>query len=337
MSESTAEQQPAAETSLSEDLEAVYNELATDETEEAPEPQQEAQNEPENEGEQEASESEEGEEAGEEGEGAEPEKLEAPEHWRAEHKEVFEKLDPEGQKFLLDRHKEMEADYTRKRQQDSEMVKQAEQFQPIKDIFQHFPNREPVSTIKQWAGIAYNLEQNPKETLQQLAKQYQVDMAGESDYDDGFVDPEVKSLRDQLQTLQQSMAQQEQQQTQAQQEAVVSKIREFSEAKTEAGEPAHPYFEELYPDMIRLAHAERVAGREPSLEKLYEDAKWINPDIRSKIESAQRKAAEKKAEEAARAKAEKARRAAKTSQSGNGLDSPSDDMGLREMLESQIN
>lgn len=332
--ESTPVTEPAND--LTSDLEAAFEQYQAEEPEVPETPEADAPETPEGEGEE--PEVPEGEEETPETPETpeEPEKATAPEHWKAEHKELFEKLDPEGQKFLLERHKEMEGDYTRKRQQDAELIKQAEAFQPVNEIFKHFPNLQPVPTIQRWASIAQSLEQNPKQTLQQLAQQYRVDL-GEQEQDQGFVDPKVQSLEQQLQSLQQSIVQQEQQKQTEQQNTVLTEIQKFSEAKTEAGEPAHPYFNELYPDMIRLAHAERAAGREPSLEKLYQDAQWINPEIREHIQSAQQKAAEKKAEAAARAKAEKARKAAKTATSGTGLDSPSDDLGLRAQIESQFN
>lgn len=344
--ESTAAEQPAND--LTSDLEAAYDQYSESEEQDDGNTGNDSSEQSAN-----AADADEAGNGGEQGEGeiseqdseadgersasqdGEQEKLTAPEHWRAEHKEVFEKLDDEGKKFLLERHKEMEGDYTRKRQQDSDLIKQAESLQPINEMFKQFPHLQPVPTIQRWAGIAKSLEQNPKETIAELAKQYRVDLGG-LEQSDEFVDPKVQSLEQQLRSLQQSIVQQEHQKTEQQQTETLNQIKAFSEAKTEAGEPAHPHFDELYPDMIRLAHAERAAGREPSLEKLYQDAQWINPQVREQIQTAQRKAAEKKAEEEARAKAEKARKAAKTATQGNGLDSPSDDLGLREQIASQF-
>lgn len=328
--ESTPVTEPAND--LTSDLEAAFEQYQEEETDPSSEADTSQQEEQTGEEEQASSDGEEetagDEEAQEEQGGEEEQKTAAPEHWKAEHKELFEKLDPEGQKFLLERHKEMEGDYTRKRQQDADLIKQAEAFQPVNEIFKHFPNLQPVPTIQRWASIAQSLEQNPKQTIHQLAQQYRVDLG---EQEQGYVDPDIQNIDEKVEGLEKRVFQA------FKKEQAVANIQKFSEAKTEAGEPAHPYFNELYPDMIRLAHAERAAGREPSLEKLYQDAQWINPDIREHIQSAQQKAADKKAEEAARAKAEKARKAAKTATSGTGLDSPSDDLGLRAQIESQFN
>src|SRR5580698_6622476 len=47
---------------------------------------------------------------------------EPPNLWKAEDKETFKALPPEAQQFLLRRHGEMEADYTRKTQQHAAFV-----------------------------------------------------------------------------------------------------------------------------------------------------------------------------------------------------------------------
>ena len=49
--------------------------------------------------------------------------LEPPQHWPAEKKELFRSQTPEAQQFLLERHKAMEGDYTRKTQ---ELAQQAQ-------------------------------------------------------------------------------------------------------------------------------------------------------------------------------------------------------------------
>ena len=54
-----------------------------------------------------------------------------PEHWSAEFKADFSKLPPEGQAILLNRHREMEADYTRKLQASSGAVNFAQSLSPV--------------------------------------------------------------------------------------------------------------------------------------------------------------------------------------------------------------
>ena len=48
---------------------------------------------------------------------AEQDEFEPPQHWSEEHKATFREQSPEAKKFLLDRHKAMEGDYTQKTQQ----------------------------------------------------------------------------------------------------------------------------------------------------------------------------------------------------------------------------
>ena len=49
--------------------------------------------------------------------------MEPPAHWPEEQKELFRSQSPEGQRFLLERHRQMEADYTRKTQHLAEQAR----------------------------------------------------------------------------------------------------------------------------------------------------------------------------------------------------------------------
>src|SRR5215204_5606576 len=54
-----------------------------------------------------------------------------PDHWASEDKEVFKALDKRGKEFLIRRHKEMEAGYTKKAQALSESAKVAESYKSM--------------------------------------------------------------------------------------------------------------------------------------------------------------------------------------------------------------
>ena len=58
-------------------------------------------------------------------------KIEYPEHWDKTTKDDFDKLPESMQKFVVGRVKDMEADYTRKRQADSDVVRT---YEPVRQI-----------------------------------------------------------------------------------------------------------------------------------------------------------------------------------------------------------
>ena len=60
-----------------------------------------------------------------------PRSNQAPEHWSAEDKATFAKLPQEGQAFLLKRHGEMEAEFTRKSQASAGAVQFTQSLAPV--------------------------------------------------------------------------------------------------------------------------------------------------------------------------------------------------------------
>lgn len=82
---------------------------------------------------------------------------------------------------------------------------------------------------------------------------------------------EVRQLRDQLQ----SFVQQQQQGSQGQ-------LRQ--EMDTFAADPAHPYFNDVRPDMAALIGA----GRAKNLQEAYDMSVWARPEIRSSLIAAER-------------------------------------------------
>src|SRR5690606_3080555 len=72
---------------------------------------------------------------------------------------------------------------------------------------------------------------------------------------------------------------------------VLNERRSFADAKSESGQPLHPYVDDVIGDMTALAAADRAAGREPNVKDLYERAVWSNPAVRQKLIDSEREAA----------------------------------------------
>lgn len=263
------------------------------------------------------------------------EAIEPPQHWSEADKETFRNVPKEAQEFLLNRHKAMEADYTRKTQELADVRKSYEAIDQVMAPFQGQMQELGISqpeVIQRWAAAENYLNTNPAEAIQWLAQSYGVDLGNMPEQSQA--DPAVQKLQQELHELRQSVTQREQTEAQQRTSSMLDQIRTFADEKDEAGNAAHPYFEDVMDDMLTLARAEAVAGRTPVLNDLYEKAVWANPTVRDQMLSAQRKAAEKKAADEARAKAAAAKKASKSvSGSPSGKSAPSSDLGLRETLE----
>ena len=270
---------------------------------------------------------------------AAPQGIEAPVHWAQEDREMFAGQTPEAQKWLLDRHKAMEGDYTRNMQARAEFDKT---YQPIEQMLQpHMENLRAAGVNQtQYLGNLMQadkmLNDNPMQGIQQVAQMYGIDLNNLTAADESFVDPEVASLKQELSTIRNHLTAQEQTAQEANMNSATQKIEQFAAEKAEGGELAHPYFDRVFDDLVNMAHAERNAGREADLSVIYEKAIWANPEIRNEILSGQQKAEQSKALEAAKAKAKKAATASASIKGGSGV-APSSDLTLREELAAQMN
>lgn len=270
--------------------------------------------------------------------------LTPPETWSAADKETFARSPRDVQEWALRRHQEMTADYTRKTMEISDLKKT---WGPLQEMFApHIAQGVQVAPlIQSWAQVASHLQQNPAEALQQLARQYNVDLGQltPKQKDDiwgdesntNVVDPRISELEQRIQHLTGHLQQRDQLEQQSKVTAFTNDIQAFAQQKTEAGELAHPHFDELIPEMMTMAQAIRASGQQPNIKDLYDKALWANPSTREKVLAAQRQAAAKKAEDEAIAKAKKARQAGK-SVGGSASTTLRPEMSLREMIESQF-
>lgn len=273
-------------------------------------------------------------------------KIEAPEeaalepyaHWNEENKALFSAQTPEVQKFMLDRQKDMDRNYTEKTSELAEQRKGMESIEqaisPYRGMIQQAGYTDAQATqeaLQAYAGFVTD----PVGTITRLAKQYGIfdTDGGEEGY---YTDPAVLNLQSQLYQLQNSMAQREQLDYQLQSDTVMKTLDSFKSQVTDTGEPAHPYFDAVVVEMTRLAEVERNQGREPDLQKLYDDAVYLNPTVREQYLSAQREATDKAAKAAAREKAEKAKVAGFNVRGGPGGPVPAEEMTIEDSIRSLV-
>ncbi len=235
--------------------------------------------------------------------------IQAPEHWSDDGKAVFEKLDEPAREYLLKREKEFEKGIAEKSDKLKPYEEALKPFEPMLKM----RGIDPGKAIRYWAQAQAQLDADPKAALLAMAKSYNVELSESSndtgdDGDTGWVDPEVKKLREEIAELKsQSQTSQVQQQSYAQQDAYL-KIQEFSEAKDDKGNLKHPYFEQARSVMQGLIQS----GVSTDLEDAYERAVWALPEYRDDYAQKQQKAAEEAAREKREAAAAKAKKTSKT-------------------------
>lgn len=309
----TAEEQPVEEKSLNEELAEALKAQETDTSEDVEEPEEEIEEEPEEE-EEDASEEpshdeerpenddEPDEEDDQESESDEIEAIEAPQHWAPADRERFQNLPKEAQEFVLDRHKSMEADYTRKTQEIAAIRKRGEALDeviaPYRSEFQ-LSGMDDTAAIRQLFSVHDYLKRDPNNAIQWLAQTYGADLNAPQQE----VDPAVRQLEQRINQMHQEQQSTLQAQQEQQQQALVNQIKAFEEEKDEGGSLKHPHFQEVYDDMVALLQM----GKSSDLEDAYNQAVAMNPNLhqatlKQKEEQAKKQEKAEKAKQAKRAK-----------------------------------
>jgi len=180
------------------------------------------------------------------------EKLEPPEHWSASDKEAFNEQPTGAQEWMLKRHKEIEGDYTRKRQQESSQVRLAENvtdaLSPFREEFSR-AGLDEAGAVRQLASWHTALKNNPKQAIQELATTYGVDLS--ADIDD-TTDPAMQPVLQEIGALKQHLSRQEQAAQQRELERISGVIQSFKSEKDESGNLLYPHFDKVEQDIAKL-------------------------------------------------------------------------------------
>ena len=149
-------------------------------------------------------------------------------------------------------------------------------------------------------GLRTGTNEQKRNILLGLARDYGVDMRepngnGEppSAEEDPFeiqqkIQAALNPVMQQVQQLNGSVQQQQGYSQQASQAAGQQYIDEFRDRKGADGKLAHPYYPEVFDDMLAMAQAKRAAGQPPDIAELYEQAIWSNASVRAKMQAAER-------------------------------------------------
>lgn len=139
--------------------------------------------------------------------------------------------------------------------------------------------------------------------LQRVLSDYKIDPRSLIPQEEGYVDPELKALKEQVNTLNSTLSQQQQQALQSRQAEIRGQIQAF------ASDPKHDLFSKCETE---IAHFIRQDPK-MTLDAAYERAVWANPETRTEMIRRQTEASTTANAEAARKHAEEAAAAAKGS------------------------
>jgi hypothetical protein len=165
-----------------------------------------------------------------------------------------------------------------------------------------------AQAIKQLLAISDFANRDPQGFIQWYAQQRGVQMTPPEPPKAPEIAPELQQLFEQvpaLKTLYDQNSQIMGQWEQWQQAQVSAEVAQMAQAKDESGNPRFPHFDAVRPHMAKLIEA----GAASTLADAYEQAVWMNPQVRQQMIEAQYKAQEAQRLEAAKQAAAKAARA----------------------------
>lgn len=243
-------------------------------------------------------------------------KLEAPAHWPAQVREMFAKQPPEVKSWILERHKAMEADYTKKMQELAPTKKFGEELDEIfrpHDSMIRQAGMTRTQAIRELVGWKERLDTNPGEAIKYLASVSGVDLKklveGGAAADPAGESPTVKALRDQVTQLTGQIKNLSGAQTEQQMNARLNEVTQFAEEKDDQGQLKRPHFDEVAQDVAFRIRAAKAEGKTLTLQEAYDSAVWANPTTRDKVLSARDAQRRAKEEAERKAKADAAKKA----------------------------
>jgi hypothetical protein len=240
-----------------------------------------------------------------------------PEHWSAEDKATFAKLPQEGQAFLLRRHGEMEAEFTRKSQASAGAVQFTQSLAPV------FTDRRiqtslqqmglnPTQAIQEWAGLHVRAmspnQQDRFSVLVDMTERMGLDPArifvalNKSPLPEGLAEAELKdpavkffadrlgqttgelnALKGEINQIQRERAQLHQARMQEGEQHARANIDQFADETGADGKPLRPHFNAVLPILLDLYKA----NPQRSLTEAYDAACWSHPEVRKQLLAAE--------------------------------------------------
>lgn len=241
--------------------------------------------------------------------------------WRGEAAAEFAKLPPVVQQEILKREEDIFKGiegYKEAAAFGNSLKQVLDPYLPVLQQYNIQPAAQVADMMQAHYTLAFGTPEQKLALMQQIAKDYQIDLRNLNLGGAVYVDPQVADLQKQLQQLQFQMSQSQRAQMEAKRSEIERHVAAF------ASDPKNVYFEELAND---IAHLLRT-GAEKTVEAAYEKAMWMNPAVRAKELTRQQaekaEAERKKAEAARKATAANVRTKAKSGSAATPLGSMDD-------------
>jgi len=249
---------------------------------------------------------------------------EPPAMWSKEYRDVFNEWGQlergkEYQKAMLDLYGSTQKHVTQKEQEAAQYRQQVEQWNSVFQPFQQQMNLrgvEPAAFTRQLLSYYQQLNQNPAQTIMQLAQNYNLDLANLG-AEAPYRSPAELAHEQRLAQLERTLQQQLSQARQGEMQRLNQQIDTFASETDASGELLRPHFEHVKDVMTKLIRGGNATG----LSDAYDMACKLSPDVMAQA-NAQRVAAEtaRKAAEAKKAKSASSRATGKhTGTSKNSL------------------
>ena len=255
--------------------------------------------------------------------------IEAPARWSEAEKAEFAKLPREAQQVLSDRHKAMEADYTRKTQEVAETRKGIEpllgEVQRLNPLLQHM-GYTPQQFLAESGAVATNLlSGNPSDRAGAIAYLVQhrnipiaevlnalgvpLPNAGDGSQQP---DPAFLQLRQDFTSLQQQLRQMNERRQVEETQRAQAEFDALGAAKDESGQPKFPHFARVKTAMLQLV----ANNQAPTWDDAYTKAVRLDDELYKQTVETERASVAAAAEQARLAAVEKAKKAQPVKLSG---------------------
>lgn len=232
----------------------------------------------------------------------------APQHWSEADKTLFGKAPPEIQQRWIAREAELQRGYDAKFQEVAGFRREREQYDQVLAPFRRdleLRGLSPVQFIQSLTSGHKYLQESPREALLWLAQTYGVDPKTLVQSPEA-TDPKYAQLEQRLNQVSGQFESFTSRQQQAAQAENLSRVTSFAEAKDAAGQPAHPFFDEVSNDILALMKAS--PGMD--LDTAYMKAVRMNDGVFEKVQLQRTQATQAQKDRDQQAAVDKARRAA---------------------------
>jgi len=236
--------------------------------------------------------------------------LEAPKHWSEGDRTLFSKAPREIQQRWIDRETEQQRGVDAKFQEIAGFRREREQWDEMFRPYARDLELQGISSTqflsRLLAGHKYLID-SPKDAFLWLANQYGVDP--KTLFESRESNPHLDKLNQGFQSLQQKVDGFMSTQQRAEQQANLSRVESFAQAKDDKGQLLHPYFDEVAGDVLAL-----MKGGLKDLDQAYTKAVRMNDGVWAKSQATSQAQAKAAADAQRKAEIDKAKRAGVTSE-----------------------